>query len=144
MSDSRRRPTPAAITFALIAICSSSCKPHSPAPPPPSTTNGHRVSAAALFTSQYARSRMSAWDLQARAAGSDCTVLFVQTPMIMDSSVVEALHYGAGAYDVYDGGVQRFYRERSFRAVVYKDGSERLWTYGAITAGEAEGLESCH
>lgn len=145
MSGTRRRSTPPAVALVLVvAICSGSCKPAPPAPPPPSATSGQRASAASLFTSHYAHSRMSAWALKAHAAGTDCTILFVQTPMIMDDSIVEALHYGAGAYDVYAGGVQRFYRERSFRAVVYKDGSERLWTYGAIANGEVEALEPCH
>lgn len=144
MSRIHRRSVPAAVALAfIVTICSASCKPGPHAPPPPSTTSGQRASAASLFTSHYAQSRMSEWDLQARAAGNDCTVLFVETPMIMDDSIVEALHYGAGAYDVYDGGVQRFYRERSFRAVTYKDGSGKLWTYGAVTEAEAETLEAC-
>lgn len=144
MSRIRRRSVPPAVALALVAaICSASCKPGPPAPPPPSTTSGQRASAASLFTSHYARSRMSGWNLNARAAGTDCTILFVQTPMIMDDSIVEALHYGAGAYDVYEGGVQRFYRERSFRAVAYKDGSGKLWTYGAVTQAEAGTLEAC-
>jgi hypothetical protein len=58
--------------------------------------------------------------------------------------MVEAMHYGAGAYDIYDGGVQQFLRERAFRGVAYKDGSGRVWTYGAVTQNEAEALVPCH
>jgi hypothetical protein len=65
------------------------------------------------------------------------------TAMIMDESMIEAMHYGAGAYDVYSGGVQQFCRERTFRAVVYRDPSLRTWTYGAVNETEAETLQPC-
>ena len=57
--------------------------------------------------------------------------------------MVEAMHYGAGAYGVVDGGVQRFCRDRSFRGVAYKDSSGRIWTYGNVTAQDAATLPRC-
>ena len=57
--------------------------------------------------------------------------------------MIEAMHYGAGAYDIYDGGVQHFYRVQTFRGVAYKDGSARVWTYGAVSAAEADGIRAC-
>ncbi|HYC60322.1 MAG TPA: hypothetical protein VEK79_12235 [Thermoanaerobaculia bacterium] len=96
------------------------------------------------FTERYAQSRLARWNVHARAAGRDCAVLFVETSMILEDSMIEAMHYGAGAYDIHEGGVQQFLRERAFRGVAYKDRSGRLWTYGAVTPAEAEGLTPCH
>lgn len=129
----------------LVILVGGSCEPaRFVTPSQPSSRYDNRVRAAAIFTDRYARSRLSAWNIRAQAAGDDCSVLIVQTPIIMEDSMVEAMHYGAGAYDVYDGGVQRFSRDRTFRGVAYKDGSGRLWTYGAVTQSEAETLTPCH
>ena len=57
--------------------------------------------------------------------------------------MVEALHYGAGAYGVYDGGVQRFSRDRAFRGVAYKDSSGRIWTYGNVSVAEVAAMKRC-
>ncbi len=102
-----------------------------------------RILAATSFTERFSRSRFADWHVRARAAGTDCGVLLVETSMIMDESMIEAMHYGAGAYDVYRGGVEHFVRERAFRGVVYRDASLRTWTYGATTPVEAESLRPC-
>ena len=100
-----------------------------------------QVAAADAFTSRYARSRLAPWDVEAHAAGADCRVLFVQTKIVMEDSMVEALHYGGGAYDVYQGGVQQYSHDRAFRGVAYRDGSGRVWTYGDVRTPEA--LAAC-
>ena len=107
------------------------------------TQNDGRITAATSFTQRFSKSRFATWHVRARAAGKDCGVLLVETSMIMDESMIEAMHYGAGAYDVYRGGVQQFSRDRSFRGVVYRDPSLRTWTYGATNSIEAESLRPC-
>jgi hypothetical protein len=102
----------------------------------------HRLAAAHDFTDRYAHSRLSAWKVRGGAAGGDCTVLTVDVSIILDESMVEAMHYGAGAYAVYGGGVERFARDRDFRAVAYRDASGRQWAYG-LAPGEAESLRPC-
>ena len=102
-----------------------------------------RVTDASQFTRRYAHSRLAAWNVRASAAGTQCDVLLVETSIIMEESMVDAIHYGAGAYGVYEGGVQRFCRERAFRGVAYKDSSGRIWTYGNVTGAEAATLRRC-
>jgi hypothetical protein len=109
---------------------------------PPAPAHHARVIAAQFFTQRFAHSRFADWKIRANAAGRDCDVLLVQTPVVMEDAMVEALHYGAGAYGVVDGGVQRFARDRAFRGVAYKDSSGRFWTYGDVTA-RAETLKPC-
>jgi hypothetical protein len=116
----------------LIAMCDT--RPHS---------SSKQVAAARVFTDRYAHSRFAAWKVRASARGRDCDVLLVETDMVMEDSMVEAMHYGAGAYGVVDGGVQRFYRDRSFRGVAYKDSSGRIWAYGNVTAQDAATLSRC-
>ena len=99
--------------------------------------------AAKVLTERYAQSRFAPWNVHAAAAGSDCAVLLVQTSVILEPGMVEALHYGAGPYDVVDGGVRQFYPERTFRGVVYKDSTGRVWNYGSVSAREAETLPLC-
>jgi hypothetical protein len=125
------------IRFLLIlALLAATCesRPHS--------ANNH-VAAANIFTGRYAHSRFAGWKVRASARGRDCDVLLVETDMVMEDSMVEAMHYGAGAYGVVDGGVQRFYRDRSFRGVAYKDSSGRIWAYGDVTAHDAATLPRC-
>jgi hypothetical protein len=122
--------------FVLIAAACGSDAPPAPA-------HNARVAAAQLFTQRFAHSRFADWKIRANAAGNDCDVLLVQTPVVMEDAMVEALHYGAGAYGVVEGGVQRFARDRSFRGVAYKDSSGRFWTYGDVTAARAETLKPC-
>jgi hypothetical protein len=116
----------------LTAMCES--RPRLP---------NRQAAAANAFTDRYAHSRFAAWNVRASARGRDCDVLLVETDMVMEDSMVEAMHYGAGAYGVVDGGVQRFYRDRSFRGVAYKDSSGRIWAYGNVTAHDAATLPRC-
>ena len=102
-----------------------------------------RIAAARVFTQRYASSRLAAWKVRAAAAGRDCDVLLVDTSIIMEDSMVEALHYGGGAYDVGGGGVETFCRARAFRGVAYKDSTERIWTYGDVTPDEVQRLRRC-
>jgi hypothetical protein len=96
------------------------------------------VSAASLLTQRYAASRFAAWHVRASAAGADCAVLVVQTSVLLEDRMVEAMHYGAGTYEVFGGGVDGFARMRGFRGVAYRDVAGRVWTYGAVRRGEAE------
>jgi hypothetical protein len=100
------------------------------------------IAAAHDFTDRFAHSRLSAWKVRGGAAGGDCAVLTVDVSIILDESMVEAMHYGAGAYAVYGGGVERFVRDRDFRGVAYRDASGRQWAYG-LAPGEAESLRPC-
>ena len=102
-----------------------------------------RVAAAQILASDCAASKLAALNVRASAAGSDCGVLFIETPMILEDAIVEAMHYGTGAYGLYQGGVNQFSRRRSFRGVTYKDGSGQLWFYGNVSRSEAESLQPC-
>jgi hypothetical protein len=123
--------------FALLAA--TACRSHPPSPP----KHDLHVTAANVFTQRYAHSRFAGWKVRASASGSGCDVLLVETSVIMEDSMVEAMHYGAGAYGVVDGGVQQFSRDHSFRGVVYKDSSGRIWTYGGVTESEVRTLKRC-
>jgi hypothetical protein len=136
---------------ALAILAAPSCNSRPPAaaaaPKPPYTLADEeriRTKAADLFTKRYAASRLGNWHIVARAAGPRCGVLFVQTQIILEDSMVEAMHYGTGPYAVYEGGVQHFFRERSFRGVAYRDLTGKLWTFGAVSPAEAESLAPCH
>src|SRR4051812_30133840 len=94
------------LSLALLVACWSNPKP---------SPDDLRVDAARFVTRQYARSRLVRWNVCASAAGRHCDVLLVETSVIMEDSMIEALHYGGGRYSVIDGGVDRFYRDRSFR-----------------------------
>jgi hypothetical protein len=121
----------------ILALLAATCESR------PRLPNNH-VASANVFTNRYAHSRFVHWNVRASARGRDCDVLLVETDMVMEDSMVEAMHYGAGAYGVVDGGVQRFYRDRSFRGVAYKDSSGRIWAYGDVTAHDAATLPRCH
>ena len=121
-----------------LAFCLIACAPHEPSP------REQRMSAASLLTDRCAASRLSKWNIRGIAAGADCNVLFVDTSMVLDDSIVEAIHYGSGPYAVVDGGVRRFGRERAFRGVAYRDRTGRVWTYGDLSRAEAEELRPCH
>jgi hypothetical protein len=64
--------------------------------------------------------------------------------MVLEDSLVEAMHYGAGAYGVFNGGVHSFYRDRAFRGVAYRDTTQRVWTFGAVTTAEGAQLRACY
>jgi hypothetical protein len=126
--------SPLLLFIALIIACRSNPKP---------TSNDLRVEAARSFTQRYSHSRLASWNVRASAAGRDCDVLLVDTSVIMEDSMVEALYYGGGSYSVIDGGVEHFCHERSFRGVAYRDSTARIWTYGGVTADEARTLKRC-
>jgi len=106
------------------------------------TANPH-VSAAVALTLRYSQSPLAVWKIRGRAAGTDCAALLVETSVVMNDSMVEAIHYGAGGYGVVDGGVQRFYRDRAFRGVAYKDSAGHVWHYGELSGEEAKMLKPC-
>jgi hypothetical protein len=103
----------------------------------------HRIAAAALFTRRCAASRLARWNIRGSAAGADCGILLVDTSMVLDDSLTEAIHYGTGAYAVVDGGVRHFTHDRSFRGVAYRDRTGHVRTYGELTPAEAEDLQPC-
>jgi hypothetical protein len=103
----------------------------------------HRIAAASLFTRRCAASRLAKWNIRGIAAGADCGILLVDTSMVLDDSLTEAIHYGTGPYAVADGGVRHFTREPEFRGVAYRDRTGRVRTYGNLTQGEAEDLRPC-
>lgn len=135
------RNVAAGVTLTLFfTIVVAMCRP---APAPRANASDGRIAAAHHFTELYSKSRLSGWDVRASAAGNDCAALFVTTSIILEDSMVEAMHYGAGPYDIHDGGIEHFYRESSFRGVAYRDASGRIWTYGAVNAIEAEAFVPC-
>jgi hypothetical protein len=110
---------------------------------PSPTPRDARIDAASHLTARCAASRLSQWDIRGRAAGADCSILLVATSTVLDDALVEAIHYGTGAYAVVDGGVRRFARERKFAGVVYRDRTGRVWTYGDVGREQAEELQPC-
>lgn len=109
----------------------------------PRTPRDERIAAASRLTGRCAASRLAQWDIRGRAAGADCSILLVGTPRVLDDALVEAIHYGTGAYAVVEGGVRRFARDEKFGGVVYRDRTGRVWTYGDITRDQAEELQPC-
>ena len=124
----------------IVVLClSMACDTNSNTP-----ESRARMTAAVAFTRHYSAAGLDRWKIRGYAAGHDCGVLYVETSMLLEDSLIEALHYGTGPYAVYDGGgVQQFCRERSFRGAAYKDRSGRLWTFGDLTSVEAETLTRC-
>jgi len=124
-----------AITLSLVTMF---CMPRQHRSP-----REQRMAAASLLTRRCAASRLAKWNIRGIAAGDDCNVLIVDTPMVLDDTVAEAIHYGTGGYAIVDGGVRRFVRESDFRGVAYRDGTGQLRTYGDITRSDARGLQPC-
>ena len=127
---------------AVLVTAASHCTRNVPEAPSTAIAKA-RVASATLLTNDCAASRLSGWNVRGTAAGTDCGVLLVETPMILEDSIVEAMHYGTGAYDLYRGGIYHFSRSRSFRGVAYRDGSGKTWTYGAVSDDEVAGLKPC-
>jgi hypothetical protein len=96
------------------------------------------AAAADAWSRQYASER-----LEARVSGNDCLVLLIRSRARLDRPTVESIHFGTPPYMAYEGGVQQFAEDRQFRAVVYRDGSGELWTYGSTTSEEAASLPVC-
>lgn len=94
------------------------------------------IAAADVFTRDYEKQ-----ELAARVAGTDCKVLLIQAEMRLDDVTVESIHYGTAEYSA-NGGVEQF-AERRFRAVVYRDPSGVVRTYGSITLDEARSMPRC-
>lgn len=133
-----------AIILGLLYVsAAATCESDRLKSPPLSTAAVDRIDAANTFSRRYTQSRFSRWNIRANAAGVDCDVLFINTSVPLEESMIEAMQYGAGAYDIVDGGVQRFCRDRTFRGVAYRDSSERVWTYGAVSVAEAERMIPC-
>jgi hypothetical protein len=107
----------------------------------PVTHDDAHVAAAHALTRRYAASADRTID--ANAAGGDCTILLVHVHQLVEESTIEAIHYGAGKYELDGGGVRRFMRDRAFRGVAYTDVSGRVWTYGDVTRAQAEELVPC-
>lgn len=120
--------------LAVMTACKSNSHPEA---------EQRQVSAANALTKVYTNSALAQWKVRGTAAGKDCGVLFVATSIIMEDALVDALHYGAGAYDIYPGGVNTFSREAKFRGVAYRDATQKVWTYGAVTPEEAAQLTPC-
>lgn len=132
----------------MLAVCAALARCSSDTAPP--TTISHRIAkdrerirAAAELTSRYRSSRFAQWHIQADAAGALCNVLVIRTPVVMETTMVDAMHRGAGEYALGDRNVKTFYVAEAFRGVAYCDGSGRVWTYGAVTEAEVEELAPC-
>ena len=92
---------------------------------------------AASFTRQHADHK-----LHASVGGSDCRVLLISIASAADDDLVESIHYGTGGYDAF-GGAEQFAYDYRFRAVIYRDSTDNVWTYGATTKEEARSLPRC-
>jgi hypothetical protein len=103
-----------------------------------------RMTAAGLFTSGYAKAHLRQLDARAFAAGAGCSVLMVEiTNAALDDAEIEAVHYGTGRYRDREGGVAHFYRQRSFRGVVYRDAAKQVWAFGDVAPEEVPSLAAC-
>jgi hypothetical protein len=131
-------------TILLLATMTViACESHRADPPRIPIADLDHADSIDRFNQLYAKSRFSHWNMHASAAGSRCDVLFVQAAVLLDEPMIEALHYGAMTYDMYEGGVRQFSRDRAFRGVTYTDPSGRIWTYDAVDIREAEKLTPC-
>lgn len=131
--------TLSALTFAiLIASCvrhdSSSVADHA---------RDARITAADVFTRRWQSAPLAKWKMRGRAAGADCRVLVVDTPMLLDDTTVEAMHYGTGHYTSDEGGIRRFSSDHAFRGVVYRDQTRHFWFFGDVRRDESESLQPC-
>ena len=122
----------------LLAAASLSCESNSRP-----SQDQERVHAAVVFNHLYSQTGLAQWKIHARAAGTGCSVLLVETSIIMEDAMVEGLHYGAGAYDAYRGGVEQFLHDRSFRGVVYRDSTKKSWMFGEITDPDVAAMTMC-
>ncbi len=94
------------------------------------------IAAANVLTRDYAKQA-----LEASVAGTDCKVLIIEARMPLDAATVESIHYGTGEYGAH-GGVEQF-ADRRFRAVVYRDQSGIVRTYGSTSLDEARSMPRC-
>ena|ERR1041385_9045787 len=131
------RLTPIAVLGLTILHCSGDSRLQNRG------TIQEHMNAARTVTRDCAGSRLADWNIRASAAGSDCAVLLIETPVILEDAVIVSIHYGTRGYGVFQGGVNQFSREKTFRGVAYKDGSGQLWFYGNLSRTEAEALRPC-
>lgn len=111
--------------LALTLLCA--CRPGGDA----------HITAASALTRRYTESQFARWEIEIRAAGSDCSVLLVDAKgLTLDDALVDAIHDGAGPYAVDGRGMAQFARERRFRGVVYRDPTRRRWWRGRIDRDE--------
>lgn len=146
----RTHPFRLAAGMALLAVCaagvhcSNDAVPAAALPRPTSPDRrGERVQAAQDLTRAYAHSSYEKWHVRAQAAGPLCNVLVIQTSIILEDATIDAMHFGRGSYSIDGDNVQGFYRVKRFRGVIYRDGRNRSWTYGAINAADVEEIEPC-
>ena len=104
--------------------------------------DGHAAAARAL-TRRYAQSDFAKWNIHATASGRDCRVLLIETAIVLDESMVEAMHYGTGPYAIDGRGLDSLSRERGFRGVVYKDPTKRVFSYGDLRDEDPYALPPC-
>jgi len=124
-------------TIVIAAICLLStmhCVRHS---------LDHHAADANVLTERYAASRFREWHIRATATGRDCAALVIDAHILLDESMIEAMHYGAGSYDTLKGGLKQFMLDHDFRGIVYKDVSGRVWTYDDIKQREIDGEVVC-
>jgi hypothetical protein len=124
--------------LAALLLALTDCESNRRAP-----RDDEHVTAARALTTRYSQSRLARWKVKGSAAGADCGVLLVETSVILEDAMVAALHYGAGTYEIHQGGIQQFSRERAFRGVAYRDSARRTWTFGDVSRTEAASLVPC-
>ena len=124
--------------FLILAIFATACETQ-----PQPDGRHERVAAAAMLTTRYAREPFTKWRIRADAAGMQCDVLVINANIILEESMVDALHTGVGDYGVVSGGLRRFSSERAFRAVAYRDATGRVWAYGGVSAEDAVRMRRC-
>jgi hypothetical protein len=132
--------------FALLIFTVAACESHTPVSPPhPAVVRNttQYVEAARRLTQRYTTSPMAGWNVKADAAGRNCDVLFIETATVLETSMVDAIHYGVAAYDFLPGGVKQFGRLNAFRGVAYQDVTGYRWRYGNVSAAEAQSLKPC-
>ncbi|HYK04328.1 MAG TPA: hypothetical protein VE974_21435 [Thermoanaerobaculia bacterium] len=128
--------------FLALAACETQTPASTPRSPLVKNTAPY-LQAARRLTQRYSASPMAGWEVRASAAGTDCKVLFVETKIILETSMVDAIHYGVAAYDFLPGGVKQFGRLNAFRGVAYQDVTGYRWRYGNVSAAEAQALKPC-
>lgn len=106
------------------------------------TSTALYVEAADAFRRQCERTGNPGWKLRASAAGIECDVLWIESKVPLDTSMIEAFHYARPTSN--GNAVQLFSEAHRFRGVAYTDSNQRIWTYGAVTRDEVPALRPCH
>ena len=137
----KRRIFGIATMTTLILAVDSEIRTAAPDHVESSVVHRNHAADADELTAEFAHSRFAGWHIRGTAVGNDAAVLCVSIAIVLDDSMVEALHYGGGFYDVTAGGIQGFMRAHRFRGVVYVDKTGRVWKYGLVSASEAHAAE---